>query len=93
LQVTHTSNAELTVRVDEDRIAAAHIDSVNAGDERRDLISLVANANGASVTAVTEVADNNVVVAGVEVEARVKTEGNVVAAVVEEERGFTNGRV
>jgi uncharacterized secreted protein with C-terminal beta-propeller domain len=93
LQVTHTSNAELTVRVDEDRIAAAHIDSVNAGDERRDLISLVANANSASVTAVTEVADNNVVVAGVEVEARVKTEGNVVAAVVEEERGFTNGRV
>ncbi len=93
MQVTDTSNAELTIRVDEDRIAAAHIDSVDAGDERRGLIGLVANANGASVTAVTEIADNNIVVAGVEVEARVKTESNVVAAVVEEERGFSNGRV
>jgi hypothetical protein len=83
----------LAVSVNEDGVTTAHVNSVNASDKSCGLICLVADANRASVTTITKVPYNDIVIAGVEAETGVNADRNVVAAVVEKECGLTDGRV
>ena len=86
------SSAELAVGVDENRIAAALVDSVYAGDVGVGLIS-VANANGVCLACNPIVANIDIVIARSEVGTGVRSEADVIAAGGAKKRAITDGRV
>jgi hypothetical protein len=84
----------LAVRINENRVAAAFIDSVYTSDEGGTVHGLVADADGVGLIGDTGVADINVAIAGGEIVARLKTQCDVVAAgCVATERFKTGGRI